>query len=46
VDLDKAVELYLMLPLLAVWHGLGALLMAGLDELEEHVTLKLWAHEA
>jgi hypothetical protein len=42
----KAVEFDLMLPIVAGGHRLGALWMAGLDEREEHVTLKLWAQEA
>jgi hypothetical protein len=37
VDLDpEAVELDLVLPIVAGWHRFGALRMAGLDELEEH----------
>jgi hypothetical protein len=37
VDLDaKAVELDLVLPIVTGRHRLGALRMAGLDELEEH----------
>jgi hypothetical protein len=37
VDLDaEAVELNLVLPIVASWHRFGALRMAGLDELEEH----------
>jgi hypothetical protein len=47
VNLDaEAVELDLVLPIVAGRHRLGTLRVAGPDEPEEHVTLKLWAHEA
>jgi len=40
VDLDaKAVELDLVLPIVTDRHRLGALRMAGLDELEEHARM-------
>ena len=40
VDLDaEAVEFDLVLPIVGGWHRLGALRMAGLDELEEHASL-------
>jgi len=40
VDLDaETVEFVLVLPIIAGWHRLGALRMAGLDELEEHASL-------
>jgi hypothetical protein len=47
VDLDaEAIELDFMLPIVAGRYRLGTLGVAGLDELVEHVTLKLWTHEA
>jgi hypothetical protein len=37
MDLDaEAIELDLVLPVVAVGHRIGVLRMAGLDELEEH----------
>jgi hypothetical protein len=39
MDLDaEAVELDLMLPIVTGWHRIGVLGVAGLDELEEHVS--------
>jgi hypothetical protein len=35
-----------MQPVVAGGHALGRYGIAGLDELEEHVTLKLWTHGA
>jgi hypothetical protein len=43
---DHGFPLDLVLPIVAGRHRLGTLGVAGLDELEERVTLKLWTHEA